>query len=264
MKQDNNNSAFSRRDFLKLAGVGAGVVLLDGCARKLVPPGQATGRAHLPTETSLPTHSQSSNPADTATPRKLCFVLWDHQLARYNYRPRNLINPVPETCPLYSGTKNPVTPAWEAYWRGLLHLCNPQVGEPEFEHAWLSLVDSHRAFTNSSGPETGDFAIHSLTCGGATHEMVTGVPRGIYMEIYTLNSQDYPPPIPAKPEQIDMTRHFFATTGSNVKLPDGSYAVYGFPQFENCIIPLIGPTDTEMIETSRIKIVSSIQRPYNP
>jgi hypothetical protein len=190
--------------------------------------------------------------------------LWDHQLARYNYRPRNLVNPVPETCPLYSGAKNPVTPAWEAYWKGLLHLCNPTMGDVEFAHAWSSLVDSHRAFTNASGPKTGDFMIHSLTCGGATHEMVTGEPYGLYMEIYTLNSQKDPPPIPAKPDDIDMTRHFFATTGSNVKLPDGSYAVYGFPQFENCIIPLLGPSNTDMIEISRIKVVSSIQRPFNP
>lgn len=61
-----------------------------------------------------------------------------------------------------------------------------------------------------------------------------------------------------------MTRHFFATTGSNVRLPDGSYAVYGFPQFENCIVPLVSPADTDMIDLSRISVVSDLQRPYNP
>jgi hypothetical protein len=253
-----------------MAGVGAGAMLLNACAPKRVSPIQVPSATSLPTgtklptATNLPTGTSAPTATITATPRKLCFVLWDHQLTQYNFRPRNLYSPVPETCPLYSGTKNPVTPAWEAYWRGILRLCNPQMGEAKFEHAWKSLVDSHRAFTNSTGPKTGDFALHSLTCGGATHEMVTGVPRGSYMQIYTLNSQKDPPPIPARPEDIDMTRHFFATTGSNVRLPDGSYAVYGFPQFENCIIPLLGPSKTDMIEISRIKVVSSIQRPYNP
>ena len=258
----------TRRDFLKLAGIGTGAILLNSCTPRRISPAQVTGKSSLPTATFTPTITPipitTPVPTATSTPRKLCFVLWDHQLARYNYRPRNLYSPLPETCPLYSGARSPVTPAWEAYWKGLLKLCNPEMGEAKFNHAWSSLVDSHRAFTNSSGPKTGDFAFHSLTCGGATHEMITGVPYGSYMEIYTLNSQHYPPPVPARPEDIDMTRHFFATTGSNVKLPDGSYAVFGFPQFENCIIPLLGPTDTDMIEFTRIKVVSSIQRPYNP
>jgi TAT (twin-arginine translocation) pathway signal sequence len=240
----------SRRDFLKMAAVGAGAMLLKGSAPELVTGAHVLGQAGLPLGAS--------------NPRKLCFVLWDHQLARYDYKPRNLKNPVPETCPLYSGAKNPVTPAWEAYWRGLLHLCNPNMSAADFEHSWNSLVDSNRAFTNASGPETGDFAIHSLTCGGATHEMVTGVPERSRMRIYTLNSRKDPPPVPARPEDIDMTRHFFATSGSNVLLPDGTYAVYGFPQFENCIVPLVSPADTDMIDLSRIKEVSSIQRPYNP
>jgi len=94
--------------------------------------------------------------------------------------------------------------------------------------------------------------------------MVTGIPERSHMRIYTLNSRKNPPPIPARPEDIDMTRHFFATSGSNVQLPDGSYAVYGFPQFENCIVPLVSPSITDMIDISRIKEVSSIQRPYNP
>jgi hypothetical protein len=245
-----NNPIPSRRDFLKIAVVGAGVMLLKGSAPKLVPPARVSGKARLP--------------AATPAARKLCFVLWDHQLAQYDYKPRNLKHPVPETCPLYSGAKNPVTPAWESYWRGILHLCNPTMTEANFERSWGSLVASDRAFTNASGPETGDFALHSLTCGGATHEMVTGIPERSYMRIYTLNSKKNPPPIPAKPEEIDMTRHFFATTGSNVQLPDGSYAVYGFPQFENCIVPLVSPSDTDLIDLSRIKVVSSIQRPYNP
>jgi hypothetical protein len=134
----------------------------------------------------------------------------------------------------------------------------------DFERSWNSLVASDRAFTNASGPETDDFALHSLTCGGATHEMVTGEPERSYMRIYTLNSRKAPPLIPPKPEQIDMTRHFFATSGSNVLLPDGSYAVYGFPQFENCIVPLVSPADTDLIDLTRIKTVASIQRPYNP
>ncbi len=191
-------------------------------------------------------------------------MLWDHQLARYNYMPRNPKNPVPETCPLYSGAKNAVTPAWEAYWKGILHLCNPNMSDADFEGSWTSLVASNRAFTNGSGPETGDFALHSITCGGATHEMVTGEPERQYMRIYTLDSRKNPPPIPASADDIDMTRHFFATTGSNVRLPDGSYSVYGFPQFENCIVPLVSLSDTDLILVSRIKVVSSIQRPYNP
>ena len=247
----------SRRDFLKMAGISAGAALLGACAP----------------ETSSPTPPASARPkpvSPTAVAtvryigRKLCFVLWDHQLARYNFEPRNLNNPVPETCPLYSGASNPVTPAWEAYWKDILHLCNPALNDVDFDQAWGSLVASNRAFTNGSGPETGHFAIHSLTCGGATHEMVTGIPAGRYMEIYTLNSKRNPPPVPAQPEQIDMTRHFFATTGSNVQLPDGSYAVRGFPQFENCIVPLVSPANTDMIELERIKAVSDLQRPYNP
>ncbi|HEX2696453.1 MAG TPA: twin-arginine translocation signal domain-containing protein [Anaerolineales bacterium] len=155
------------------------------------------------------------------------------------------------------------TPAWEAYWRGILHLCNPTMSDADFEKSWDSLVISGRAFTDFSDPASGNFALHSLTCGGATHEMVTGVPEGKYMRIYTLNSRKNPPSIPQKPDDIDITRHFFATTGSDVLLPDGSYAVYGFPQFENCIVPLMSREDTDLIELSRIEAVSSIQRPYN-
>src|SRR5512140_578775 len=148
----------SRRDFLRITGFGAGAVLLNSCAPKVVAP------TPLPTPVATPKYAG----------RKLCFVLWDHQLAKYDYQPRNLRRPVPETCPLYSGASNRVTPAWEAYWRGILRLCNPGMDDAHFENAWISLVDSARAFTNGTGPETGNFAIHSLTCGGATHEMVTG------------------------------------------------------------------------------------------
>ena len=249
----------SRRDFLKLGGLGAGTALLATCAPKLIAP--------TPAPTPVPTGTPSPAPTPAPTPkyagRKLCFVLWDHLLARYDYKPRNLKNPVPETCPLYSGATNPITPAWEAYWKGLLRLCNPGMREKEFDSAWLSLVDSARAFTNGSGPETDNFALHSLTCGGATHEMVTGIPEGKHMRIYTLNGRQAPPPLPDDPEKIDMTRHFFATTGSNVQLPDGSYAVYGFPQFENCIVPLVSPADSDLIDVDRIKVVTDLQNPYH-
>ncbi len=275
----------SRRDFLKLAGMGAGALLLNGCSPALTPTPKSPEPAlpapalfiNTPVKTSTPRIvTPTPPPTATATPfqftvqdsryagRKLCFVLWDHQLARYGYRPRNLYTPVPETCPLASGSFNPMTLAWEAYWKGILQLCNPGMDPVHFEHAWLSLVDSGRAFTNRSGPETGDFAIASITCGGATHEMVTGEREGSHMRIYTLNWSAGPPPIPSSPQQIDMTRHFFATTGSNVKLPDGSYAVYGFPQFENCIVPLISQNDWDGIDVSRIQAVDHLQRPYNP
>ncbi len=245
----------SRRDFLRLAGVGAGATLAAACTSRLI------------AATPIPTGTASPAPTPVPTPkyagRLLCFVLWDHLLARYNYEPRDLKHPLPETCPLYSGAINPITPAWEAYWKGLLRLCNPGVSQKEFDSAWLSLVDSARAFTNSTGPETDNFALHSLTCGGATHEMVTGIPEGKHMRIYTLNSRKDPPPVPDDPEKIDMTRHFFATTGSNLQFPDGSYAVYGFPQFENCIVPLVSPADTDLIDLDRIKVVTDLQNPYH-
>ena len=60
-----------------------------------------------------------------------------------------------------------------------------------------------------------------------------------------------------------MTRHFFATSGTSIRFPDGSYAVYGFPQFENCIVPLMSAGDTDFIEASRVKPVSDIQQPYH-
>ena len=242
----------TRRDFLKLTGAAAGGAILAGCTSKIA--------------TQMPDPPGTPSPVPTVSykGRRLCFVLWDHQLARYDYKPRNLNKPVPETCPLYSGAANTVTPEWEAYWRGILRLCNPSMSAVDFEAAWESLVASNRAFTNGSGPETGHFQLHSLTCGGATHELVTGIPNGQHMEIYTLNSKKAPPRVPEQPEQIDMTRHFFATTGSNVQLPDGSYAVRGFPQFENCIVPLVSPANTDMIDVSRIKIVHDLQRPYNP
>jgi len=210
---------------------------------------------------SAPTPADDVTP--TPDPRKLCFVLWDHQLAKYDFKPRNMVTPLPETCPLYSGARNPLTPAWQAYWRNLLELCNPDMRSDAFEQAWKSLIDPTRAFTNNSSPESGDFVMGSLTCGGATHEMVTGEPEGPYVRIYTLNTKKDPPPIPDDPEKIDITRHFFATTGSSDRLPDGSYAVYGFPQFENCIVPLVSRDDTDLIALDRIKVVTNIQRPYN-
>ncbi len=233
---------------MKLAGIGAGAAMLAAC----------TPRPVRPTPTAIPTPKYAG--------RKLCFVLWDHQLARYNYQPRDRKHPVPETCPLYSGAINPVTAAWEAYWKGILRLCNPGMDDAHFTNAWYSLVDSARAFTNGTGPETGHFALHSLTCGGATHEMVTGEPEGpgtAHLRIYTLNSRKDPPPIPQKVDEIDMTRHLFATTGSNTQFPDGSYAVYGFPQFENCIVPLVSPADTDMIDVSRVQTVTDLQQPYH-
>ncbi len=228
-----------------MAGLGAGAALLAGCGPAVIVPGP----------NAVPTPKYAG--------RKLCFVLWDHQLAKYNYQPRNLKHPVPETCPLYSGDANPVTPAWETYWRGILRLCNPGMDDAHFENAWISLVDSARAFTNGTGPDTGNFALHSITCGGATHEMVTGIPEGQHLRSYTLNSLKGPPPLPAAADEIDMTRHFFATTGSNVQLPDGSYAVYGFPQFENCIVPLVSHSDTDLIDLSRIVPVSDLQQPFH-
>ena len=267
---DKSNSKLSRRDFLKIAGAGAGAMLLGGCAPQILAPASTDTSvpraARRPTRTPKATRGPAPTPTATVpyTARKLCFVLWDHQLARYDYKPRNLNKPVPETCPLYSGAANRVTEEWETYWKGILRLCNPGMSEAVFDQSWESLVASNRAFTNGSGPTSGQFAIHSLTCGGATHEMVTGTPDGQHMEIYTLNSRKAPPPVPARPEDIDITRHFFATTGSNVRLPDGSYAVNGFPQFENCIIPLISPADTDMIDLERIKTVTDIQRPYHP
>ncbi len=244
----------SRRDFLKLGSLGAGVALLGGCAKALAPTPSPVATSTGPTPGPTPSYAG----------RKLCFVLWDHELERYSYQPRNPKHPVPMTCPLYSGATNTLTPAWIAYWQGILRLCNPDVKDAQFQNAWLSLVASDRAFTNGTGPETSNFAIHSLTCGGATHEMVTGEPeKGGHMLIYTWNIREDPPPVPATPGEIDMTRHFFATTGSNTQFPDGSYAVYGFPQFENCIIPLISNDDTDMLDISRIRVVSDMQSPYH-
>jgi hypothetical protein len=231
--------------------MGAGAALLSGCAPRLIHP------------TAVPSPAPTVIPTPNYAGRKLCFVLWDHQLAQYNYQPRNLKHPVPQTCPLYSGATNAITPAWEAYWRAILQLCNPGMPDAHFENAWKSLVDSERAFTNFTGPETGNFAIHSITCGGATHEMATGEPERQHMRIHTLNSRKGPPSIPSNADQIDMTRHFFATTGSNVQFPDGSYGVYGFPQFENCIVPLVSTSDTDLIDVSRIRVVSEMQQPYH-
>ena len=248
----------SRRDFLKLAGLGTGAAFLNACAPSVA--------QSAPTEIPSPTSNPTATPALTPTPdpRLLCFVYWDHQLAKYNFMPRNLQTPLPETCPLYSGDVNPLSPAWVTYWRAILRLCNPTMDPVHFEKSWDSLVVTGRAFTNATDPASGNFALHSLTCGGATHEMVTGVPVGPHVEIYTLNASKDPPPIPRTVDEIDITRHFFATTGSNVRLPDGSYAVYGFPQFENCIVPLVSQHDTDMIDVARITAVHSIQRPYHP
>lgn len=276
----------SRRDFLKAAGLGTGAALLNGCAPKwmranpdpggLGSPAPFVTPADTPTPrivTPTPEGFATAGPARTPGPavsydgRKLCFVLWDHQLAQYGYRPRNMDHPVPETVPLYAGVAMQVTPAWQDYWQGLLHLLNPDMSWADFQRGWSSLVASDRAFTNNTGGDTDNFRLHDITCGGATLEMVTGIPEGPNdhprMRIYTLNMSLDPPPVPATAHEIDMTRHFFATSGSNVRLPDGSYVVNGFPQFENCIIPLISNDDTDLIDVSRIKPVTGLQQPYN-
>jgi len=232
-----------------------------------LPPTETSSPTPFPTWTPAPTETPTPTPtleaADETGTGHLCFVLWDHQLAMYHYKPRNPKKPLPETCPLKSGAKNRITPAWQEYWMGILYLLNPEMSEKQFMKSWKGLTAPARAFTNKADPGSGGFALWSLTCGGATHEMVTGKPEKKYMRIYTLNINDPPPTIPSRPQDIDMTRHFFATTGSTKRLSNGSYAVYGFPQFENCIVPLVSPEDTDLIEVSRIKIVSSIQRPYN-
>jgi hypothetical protein len=247
-------SRFTRRDFLRLAALGTGAAALSACSPRAALLATMTAEAPLPMADVTP----------TPDPRKLCFVLWDHQLARYNYKPRRPNIPLPMTCPLYSGARNPLTPAWRAYWRGILQVCNPGMSESAFEQSWTSLIHPTRAFTNNSNPEAGDFVMGNLTCGGATHEMVTGEPEGRYMRIFTLNTEKDPPPIPESVDDIDITRHFMATTGSTERLPDGSYAVYGFPQFENCIVPLVSRANTDLIALDRIKVVSNVLRPYNP
>ena len=197
----------SRHDFLRLAGLGAGAADQWAC--------WLPGRHRVAPATATRMPNPSITPTMTPDPRKLCFVLWDHQLAMYNYKPRHPGVPLPETCPLYSGARNPLSPAWQEYWRGILKVCNPEVGDEQFEQAWASLIHPDRAFTNFSNPEAGDFTMGNLTCGGATHEMVTGEPEGRYMRIFTLNTENAPPPVPEKIEDIDITRHFFATTGSD-------------------------------------------------
>ncbi len=273
---------------MKVAGLGAGAALVNGCAPQLArtvqdppvlePPAPFTTPVRTSTPkviTPTPDASETpwSGPGPTPGPtvsyegRKLCFVLWDHQLAQYGYRPRNLYSPVPETVPLYSGVAMPVTEAWQEYWQGLLHLCNPDMNWYDFQRGWTSLVTSDRAFTNATGSQTDNFRLHDIVCAGATLEMVTGIPEGpnsSRMRIYTLNMLRYPPPVPATVHEIDMTRHFFATTGSNVKLADGSYAVYGFPQFENTIVPLVSDDNVDWIDVTRIKPVTGLQKPYNP
>ncbi len=272
----------SRRDFLKLAGIGAGAAFLSGCGSRsyvaqqdaLLPPTPTPFVLPIgspPPEIATPTPglniTPSASPVRTATPkyagRKLCFVLWDHQLARYAYRPRDLIHQVPQTVPLYSGESLHFNRSWIDYWRDILRLCNPGMKVEDFERGWKSLITSDRAFTNGTGPDTGHFALHPITCGGATHEMVTGEPEKHGMRIYTLKWASDPPPVPKDPSGLDMTRHFMATTGSSLRLPDGSYAVHGFPQFENPIVPLASWHGTDLIEPSRIKAVSDIQPPYN-
>jgi hypothetical protein len=245
----------ARRDFLKLAGLASGAAALAACSprQRLLASMTASAPAPNPTPDVTP----------TPDPRNLCFVLWDHQLAMYNYKPRRPDIPLPQTCPLYSGARNPLTPEWQAYWRGILKVCNPGMSEEAFEQSWKSLIDPTRAFTNFSNPEEGDFVMGTLTCGGATHEMVTGEPEGRWMRIYTLNTEKDPPPIPADVDEIDITRHFMATTGSRDRLPDGSWAVYGFPQFDNPIVPLVSRDDTDLIALDRIEIVPNIMRPYN-
>ena len=106
----------SRRDFLKIAGLGAGAALLNGCAPQLIPtpqqPDPFRGPAPFATPVRTSTPRIVSPTPDVATPtpwhftpappisyvgRKLCFVLWDHQLAMYDFRPRNMLQPLPET-----------------------------------------------------------------------------------------------------------------------------------------------------------------------
>ena len=267
-------------------------MFLAGCAPQ-VPSPLSTASPPTPTLTpfqpSLPTGTPRPTQIPSATPtpwtwslptqtlppgvangkydgRKLCFVLWDHQLARYHYKPRNPKVPLPETCPLLSGVANRLTSEWEAYWKGILRVCNPDVTNRDFNAGWKSLVSDARAFTNNKAPDSGNFALWSITCGGATHEAVSGEPGGPggrYTSIYTLDYSKGPPPIPKSMDEIDITRHFMATTGSTTQLSDGSYAVYGFPQFENCIVPVISPNGIDMIETERIVAVDAVLRPYN-
>jgi hypothetical protein len=294
MSEDDERSGLSRRDFLKALGLGAGAMFVAGCSPQL-PQADSTARpfsTHTPTpfQPSFPTGTPRPTEIPSATPtpwtwslptqpsaatlesnskyagRKLAFVLWDHQLARYNYKPRNPKVALPETCPLLSGVANRLTPEWEAYWKGILRVCNPGMSTQDFNSGWKGLIADARAFTNNKGPDSGNFALWSITCAGATHEVVSGKPEGPgrrFTRIYTINYKKGPPPIPKSMDEIDITRHFMATTGSTRQLADGSYAVYGFPQFENCIVPVISPDDTDMLETERIIMVDSVQRPYN-
>ena len=289
MGENDDRSGLSRRDFLKALGLGAGAMFAAGCSPRVASPEATPSPWPTPTLTpfqpSLPTGTPRPTDIPSATPtqwtwslptqtgaapaatgesgskydgRRLCFVLWDHQLARYNYKPRNPKVPLPETCPLLSGVANRMTPEWEAYWKGILRAANPGMSNRDFNSGWKGLVADARAFTNNKAPDSGNFALWSITAGGATHQVVSGEPEGPgrrFTRIYTLNHKKGPPPIPESMNEIDITRHFMATTGSTIQLADGSYAVYGFPQFENCIVPVISPGDTDLIETERIIMV---------
>jgi len=95
--------------------------------------------------------------------------------------------------------------------------------------------------SRTTGPDSGQLRVVEHVVRGATHRCSANRrPRRRYTRIYTLS------PRPAaehahQPKEIDITRHFWQPP-EHQQLPDGSYAVYGFPQFENCIVPVISQT----------------------
>lgn len=180
--------------------------------------------------------------------------------------PRNKFGD-PETIGTYTREFNRVTPELESYWRGLLKILSPDMSKKDFERNWKSLTASDRAFTNDHGWNSGQFALQSLICGGATVKAVTGqiiIKSGkLWMEVYAIDPKKLPPLPSSTP---DMTLHFYGVISTAIKYKS-TYRKNPFPQFKgNSIIPFVSRGGRALLPYSKLRLLPdfNIPRPFVP
>lgn len=205
-----------------------------------------------------------------AESRNLFFVKHDYQMNPLPDR-FNKWDSDPEVVGTYYDRKIKVTTEMNRYMRGILRLFCPNLSDVDFEKSYRSLMadgTKSGAFCNFAGIDSPDWSWEELLCGGATLQAVTGeiVRMGgkDYIEVYALNANNVPA-TPLSVFDVDMTLHFRPTVFTHEKLPDGSYKVWAFPQFDDkSVVPLWSKSDTLFVPAERLVSVLSVQNPFNP
>jgi hypothetical protein len=218
-----------------------------------------------PTPTNTPQPPTATLQPPTATPQPPSAELhryWvkpDWLSPYWGYKPRDVapapaVNRSGEIDDRTSFRRARLTEQWQWFWVDLLSLSKYQRVFAELNaeekanitRAFGGLTGDHLAFTNNAGSASKncypcgttdrgeDMRIDPLICGGNT--ILGSAPvqnkHGQWMvKVYSFNANQTPPA--ATLEMLNDPRVLWATIISDVRLPDGSYKLFGFPQLKD-------------------------------